>query len=1124
MRLRPLLIVAAVLGTTVVTTRLSLIAIDIGDSAALDKQRAAVETVSVDAAGLLALTQDFANHQTPRSVRQWSSTHDELVRALREYSAMGPQQTEETRELLDVASNLPALFAAVRKAVQKSASTQPDDGTQTLIDQLVSETSRISEGAVDVSHSVTVRRREAARAQRGEAVAAQLLLLTIAASLGWILASRVLKPIGRLRLVAEALERNDFTVRTEYRRSDELGQLAEAFDSMAESLSERELSLRLVRDQLEAGQAVLKEIIGDLPFGAVVYDECHRAVLQNERFFDLLSLPRDQLLGADFTLAKFVEICHSRGDYPNQTCSEALAHIRGLFSSREHVSIVRRQADGKHLDIRGTPLSRGWTLLTYDDITQATEASQAFALATEAAEQASRAKGEFLANMSHEIRTPLNAILGLSYMLEQRSLPQVERTMAAQIQTACRSLLGVVNDVLDISKIEAGHLELDEKPFSVRTLLESEIQMLGAGAAAKGLSLDLDVDPAVPALVMGDCTRLGQILTNLISNAIKFTAQGSVRVRIAPSPNLNAQGLQITVADTGVGIAPEALDRLFQPFAQADVSITRRFGGTGLGLSIVARLTSLMGGEVSLESVPGRGSTFSVVLPLRPAEEHDVRTNGEQSAALQILVADDDAIHNESVATLARALGWRVQTVSGGHALVERVMRAEKEGRPFDALIVDWKMPDLDGLSALAELRSQLGDGRVPAAIVVSAHDVAQLRADPHAGLAASVMVKPVDSSSLFNAVNNAVATSQAAQQRMRHSTGLGVGSGASIWLSDVRVLVVDDSELNLEVARHVLQHEGALVTCCNNGHEALALLKDSAQNYDVVLLDVQMPGMDGLEVAQRIRQHLGLTDLPLIALTAGVLHHERDRAAASGMNDFLGKPLEPRKLILALRDHVERYREKTIAVHARLQPPGDEAQPGFQIAGVDAEMVPATLRMDRSLFLSLLKRFLLEFGDVGNTSALLMTEPGRAILASRMHKLRGSAYVVGASGVGAYAEKLERELQAESSASDCQLTLAHLANELMTLSSGAEPHLRALDEQERIKDDAEEVLTEPVDRAGLDELRAMLRLQNMDAVDVFDRLAPGLRASLQRPAFVLLRASVHDLDFAEALVILRDL
>ncbi|MBO9649128.1 MAG: PAS domain S-box protein [Variovorax sp.] len=588
------------------------------------------------------------------------------------------------------------------------------------------------------------------------------------------------------------------------------------------------------------------------------------------------------------------------------------------------------------------------------------------------AESASRAKSEFLANMSHEIRSPLNTVLGLAYLLRQTELDERQRELLKRIQTASTALLGVINDILDISKIEAGEMVIDETEFGLRELLEGVIEMAGVVANNKDIALRLDAEEDLPHRLRGDVTRIRQILVNLLSNAVKFTAKGSVRLNVrAVARDEHHVRLRLAVTDTGIGIEPALLDRLFTPFTQADSSTTRRFGGTGLGLSIVRQLAELMGGEIGVNSTPGAGSEFWVVLPLG-------------------IASDDEAF------------------------------------------------PMLDELHPARRLE-------------------------------------------------------------------------------DVRVLVVDDSQINLDVCRHILESEGARVSLASDGAEAVGRLRAAPGAFDAVLMDVHMPVLDGNEATRRIRGELGLRDLPVIALTASALVSERDRALDAGMTDFISKPFEVEALIRTVRRCVARVRGEQPAASGEPTPARGQLPHDWpRIEGIDAADAFARLVGDKVLLLSVLRGLLNEYGDLAASTPALEERGADDALRARLHKLQGSAGVIGAREVRQAALDGETALKAGDRAAS-EGALHALSAALQTLETSARTWLFApVDPQE-----SQEAST--LDPQGLALLVDALDRQDLAAMPWFEELGPALRGALGEERFAELDVAVRSLQFRRAGALLRD-
>lgn len=757
------------------------------------------------------------------------------------------------------------------------------------------------------------------------------------------------------------------------------------------------------------------------------------------------------------------------------------------------------------------------------------------------AEKASTAKSMFLANMSHEIRTPMNAVLGVAHLLADTPLTDDQRLLLSKLQIAGRSLLGIINDVLDISKIEAGEMTTESVAFAPYDLVAELTQLYSSQAESKGIKLEAKALEHLPSVIEGDPTRLRQVLSNLISNAIKFTTQGAVTITAERLPNTGPNDLRtwlkFSVADTGEGISERALQNLFKPFAQADSSTTRRFGGTGLGLSIVKRLSQLMGGDVGVESAPGAGSTFWVQLPFTILDESLPAAHPTaQHDPLSVFVADDNEIDLEGLVRMCQAFGWRTTAVPSGNDLLQR-LEALKDTRQKlpDALVVDWKMPGLDGIQTLNALAERWGPSALPATLVVSAHEREAIARNDRGGVVNHILTKPVNPSTLFNAINASVAAHTGNHNQVFASTRLDSMRGQ--WLHDMRILLVDDSEINLEVARRLLEKKGASVEVATNGREALDLLQsdaDRGNSFDAVLMDVHMPVMDGYEATSLARRQLGLTELPIIALTAGALAEEKQRADAVGMTAFLTKPLDPALLVRTVHMHVNKARGNTTAYESTEATKASHAQMDWpEMEGISASVASKLLQGDVVLFADLLRRFVKDYGKADFVLSPGHTVDQRREFVARVHKLRGSAGMLGAVTLHSIASSLEntlRRLDTESDKHD-ELTssaatlIASLNEALLELESASSSVTAApVNRHHSVAgEDLGSVQTPPIEQ--LDAAQAqrffnflqLLTGQDLAAMEQVDTLASDLTALLGSQNFVLMREAIYALDFAAA-------
>jgi len=860
-------------------------------------------------------------------------------------------------------------------------------------------------------------------------------------------------------------------------------------------------------------ETLLRGAIDSVDEAFVLYDPDDRLLLCNEKYRRLFTHVADLLTpGTPFETI-------IRTSFQRRQILDTGADIEGWVAQRlaQHRAgnsvFIQRLRSGRVVRMMENRMPDGHLAGFCIDITDLVHA-------TEAAEAASRAKGEFLANMSHEIRTPLHAVIGLSHLLGDTPLTVRQQQLLSKSQMASQSLLGIVNDVLDLAKIEAGAFTLEDAPFEPAVLLAELDAVFRQQAEAKRLALSVRAAPDLPRQVRGDALRLRQVFTNLLGNALKFTARGEVDVSLGL---LTREGdtvrLRGEVRDSGEGIAPEVQARLFMPFSQADASTSRRHGGTGLGLSIVRHLVEMMGGRIGVDSAPGEGSLFWFEVNLREAAAAEPLT--APSGALEVLVIDDVPAERQALVDMARAFGWRTEACESGEAMLNWIDQRLAAGQPLpDAMLVDWQLPGMNGLQSLAALADRHGLLRMPAALMVSASDRERVAREDHLRLADDILTKPVNASVLFNAVNQGVVARHGHSRRVLDAQRQTAPASARR-LAGTRVLVVDDSDINQEIAQHMLQREGAHVFLASNGREALALLRDGP-HFDVVLMDVQMPEMDGLQATRELRADDNLCHLPVVALTAGALAEERRRALDAGMDHFLTKPIDPDQLLevtvqaLARRGVVTAPAPLMDELPAAPIDGGASAWP--EIDGIDGAQARRRLGGDVALLRRSLRRLFDEFAPLAEETLPTALEPAaRQQLAARVHKLRGAAGLIDAVVLHRQSGVVENGLRDGQPVQALQSPWRELQASLRRLQLAAAGWLAQASGAE-----SADSTEPPADDEALRRLHELLARHDLDALSLFDTHGAALRRRLGEARASELENHIGALDFAAAAGLLQ--
>ena len=716
----------------------------------------------------------------------------------------------------------------------------------------------------------------------------------------------------------------------------------------------------------------------------------------NQRLCQIFGYTRDELIGTHH-----LDLCHPEDRHLSEP------HLAKLLNGDCHFYAI----DKRVLNSKGTPF---WVHMTVsllpgadgeselivqvDDITEKVEAQHKLNQLRIAAEKSNRTKSEFLANMSHEIRTPMNGVMGIAQLLEHTELSATQRKYLDMLRDAGQSLLAVINDILDFSKIEAGRLQLNPQTFELDELTERMASLMTVLAESRDLELLIRVDPQAPTALLADRHRLEQILTNLIGNAIKFTEAGEVELQIGLKPHNGTAHLHISVRDTGVGIAAGQRESIFEAFEQADGSHSRRYGGSGLGLAICKRLVQLMGGKIWLERSSPQGSEFCVSLPL-PSKQAEPAALVESPVltGLHVLLADDNPRSRQILWQLLSDYRCSVDCASSGAEAVERFESALHSGSHYQLLLIDWNMADFDGLQTLKRMRELSPRPLPPHLLMINAFSREQLLSAGDKLPGARLLLKPVTRRSLEQQLRETLSPS-GGEVAIENPSAQGE-------LVGVRLLLAEDNLLNQMVAQSMLELQGARITLVSDGQQAVNRLRAEPEGFDAVLMDVQMPVMDGFTATRLIRSELGLK-LPILAMSAGVTHNERDDCIASGMDDFVAKPIELETLLAKLAQYLQNHK-----AFPATMPVSEPARPALFNPDSLKRLCSADPTVHRSM--AALVQGVLDAGQapVEEIRQAFMADDSTTA-AQLVHRLRGGLGTLGGTGLQEPTLRLEASLK----------------------------------------------------------------------------------------------------------------
>jgi len=867
--------------------------------------------------------------------------------------------------------------------------------------------------------------------------------ILVPAAVNAVGAGRLTAPIRSLTAAATRVAQGDLEQTITVRTGDELEALAGQFNLMSERLCRSYAELRSLNGNLERK---VQERTNALERSAEALRESEeRFALAVEAANDGLwdwDLPANELfysprwkgmLGyADHELPNRDGVARSlmpSEDWERLVAESDSAIARGDLKFESEFRM--RHKDGRLIDILARTLvvrdAEGRPIRyvgIHTDVTERNRTARELKEAKETAEAATRAKGEFLANMSHEIRTPMNAIIGLSSLALKTEMTAKQRDYVSKVNNAGVSLLGIINDILDFSKIEAGKLSMEKVDFDLEEVLGNLSTLVSQRISEKELEFLLHVPANVPRAWFGDPLRLNQILLNLVGNAVKFTHRGEVELTVALAESAGQKTkLLFSVRDTGIGMTPEQMGRLFQAFSQADSSVTRRYGGTGLGLSISKRLVEMMGGQIWAESAPGRGSTFRFTVWLEVAQGAADRRRivPETLGGLRVLIVDDSAAAREILQDMVTEFRFRAETAASGEEALVRLKEADSAD-PFGLVLMDFRMPRMDGVEATRRIRGEIGLARVPAVIMVTGSAGEEERVHALEAGVEAFLVKPVTPSTLLDAIMTRFAPGQAVACRKAAE-----GTGRPRRLAGARVLLVEDNEINRQIAAELLESCGVELSVAVNGLEAVEAVEKASPPFDAVLMDIQMPEMDGFQAVRRIRADRRFASLPVIAMTAYAFEEEKRHALEAGMNDHVAKPIDPEMLFETL----ERYCGRGTEVRRGEPAPRTEASgdAGIQsLENVDVRDGLARVAGNRRLYDDLLGRYVESQTDTARNIAQALQAGDRKTAERLAHTLRGVSGNIGAKAVQGAAGGLERSIREGDPAERTGGLLEHLA------------------------------------------------------------------------------------------------